>query len=203
MPSRTVLTDVPAWFFVRATVVCHSCGTLNPRGEIIFDRSENNLLRIFAPRQAWGYARRNGHKHRTPCMTGFAERTRPQGACSKTAGDERRRTIQCTPTTPDTHPPRSISTRSPAFTPSQQSNGIFAYAARPPAASLHAHAFCSSRSPLARPLPCADRTIGERNLTTPPGLLAHLRREGEDRATNRSREGREHLFAKTNKKFEI
>ena len=109
-----------------------------------------------------------------PCMTGFAERTRPQGACSKTAGDERRRTIQCTPTTPDTHPPRSISTRSPAFTPSQQSNGIFAYAARPPAASLHAHARCSSRSPLARPLPCVDRTIGERNLTTPRGLLAQL-----------------------------
>ena len=111
---------------------------------------------------------------RGPCMTGFAERTRPRGACSKTAGDERRRTIQCTPTTPDTHPPRSISTRSPAFTPSQQSNGIFAYAARPPAASLHAHARCSSRSPLARPLPCVDRTIGERNLTTPRGLLAQL-----------------------------
>ena len=109
-----------------------------------------------------------------PCMTRFAERTRPRGACSKTASDERRRTIQCTPTTPDTHPPRSISTRSPAFTPSQQSNGIFAYAARPPAASLHAHARCSSRSPLARPLPCVDRTIGERNLTTPRGLLAQL-----------------------------
>ena len=107
-------------------------------------------------------------------MTRFAERTRPRGACSKTAGDERRRTIPCTTTTPDTHPPRSIPTRSPAFTPSQQSNGIFAYAARPPAASLHAHARCSSRSPLARPLPCVDRTIGERNLTTPRGLLAQL-----------------------------
>ena len=107
-------------------------------------------------------------------MTRFAERTRPRGACRHTAGDERRRTIQCTPTTPDTHPPRSIPTRSPAFTPSQQSNGIFANAARPPAASLHAHARCSSRSPLARPLPCVNRTISERNLLTPRGLLAQL-----------------------------
>ena len=112
--------------------------------------------------------------HGGPCMTRFAETTRPRGACSKTTGDERRRTIQCTPTTPDTHPPCSIPTRSPAFTPSQQSNGIFAHAAQPPAASLHAHARRSSRSPLARPLPCVDRTIGERNLTTPRGLLAQL-----------------------------
>ena len=27
---------------------------------------------------------------------------------------------------------------------------------------------------LARPLPCVDRTIGERSLTTPRGLLAQL-----------------------------
>ena len=107
-------------------------------------------------------------------MTRFRRDTRPRGACSKTAGDESRRTIQCTPTTPDTHPPRSIPTRSPDFTPSQQSKGIFAYAARPLVASLHAHAFCSSRSPLARSLSCVDRTIGERNVTTPRGLLAQL-----------------------------
>jgi len=35
-----------------------------------------------------------------------------------------------------------------------------------------AHAPCSARSHLARPLPCVDRTIGECNLITPRGLLA-------------------------------
>jgi len=33
---------------------------------------------------------------------------------------------------------------------------------------------CSARSHLARPLPCVDRTIGERSLTTPRCLLAQL-----------------------------
>jgi len=37
-----------------------------------------------------------------------------------------------------------------------------------------AHAPGSARSPFARPLPCVDRTIGERNLITPRGLLAQL-----------------------------
>jgi len=45
-------------------------------------------------------------------------------------GDESRRTtIQCTLATPHTHPARSLPTRSPALTPFQEGNGIFAYAA--------------------------------------------------------------------------
>jgi len=37
-----------------------------------------------------------------------------------------------------------------------------------------AHAPCSARSHLARPLPCVDKTISERSLTNPRGLLAQL-----------------------------
>jgi hypothetical protein len=42
------------------------------------------------------------------------------------------------------------------------------------ARSMPAPAPCSARSHLARPLPCANRTVGERNLITPRGLLAQL-----------------------------
>ena len=102
------------------------------------------------------------------------KKTRPRGACSKAAGDESRRTaIQCTLVTPHTHPARSLPTPSPALTPFQGSNGIFAYAACLPAASLP-HVPCFSRSPLARPLPCVDRSIGERNLTCLRALPAQL-----------------------------
>ena len=101
-------------------------------------------------------------------------KTRPRGACSKAAGDESRRTtIQCTLVTPHTHPARSLPTPSPALTPFRGSNGIFAYAACLPAASLP-HVPCFSRSPLARPLPCVDRSIGERNLTCLRALPAQL-----------------------------
>ena len=102
------------------------------------------------------------------------KKTRPRGACSKAAGDESRRTtIQCTLATPHTHPARSLPTPSPALTPFRGSNGIFAYAACLPAASLP-HVPCFSRSPLARPLPCVDRSIGERNLTCLRALPAQL-----------------------------
>ena len=102
------------------------------------------------------------------------KKTRPRGACSKAAGDESRRTtIQCTLATPHTHPARSLPTPSPALTPFRGSNGIFAYAACLPAASLP-HVPCFSRSPLARPLPCVDRSIGERNPTCLRALLAQL-----------------------------
>ena len=102
------------------------------------------------------------------------KKTRPRGACSKAAGDESRRTtIQCTLATPHTHPARSLPTPSPALTPFRGSNGIFAYAACLPAASLP-HVPCFSRSPLARPLPCVDRSFGERNPTCLRALLAQL-----------------------------
>ena len=108
-----------------------------------------------------------------PCMA-RPKKTRPRGACSKAAGDESRRTtIQCTLATPHTHPARSLPTPSPALTPFRGSNGIFAYAACLPAASLP-HVPCFSRSPLARPLPCVDRSIGERNLTCLRALPAQL-----------------------------
>jgi len=107
-------------------------------------------------------------------MARTPKKTRPRGACSKAAGDESRRTaIQCTLVTPHTHPARSLPTPSPALTPFRGSNGIFAYAACLPAASLP-HVPCFSRSPLARPLPCVDRSIGERNLTCLRALPAQL-----------------------------
>jgi len=40
--------------------------------------------------------------------------------------------------------------------------------------ALSAPAPCSARPPLARPLPCVDRTVGERSLIVPRGLLAQL-----------------------------
>ena len=114
-----------------------------------------------------------GNQKQGPCMA-RPKKTRPRGACSKAAGDESRRTtIQCTLATPHTHPARSLPTPSPALTPFRGSNGIFAYAACLPAASLP-HVPCFSRSPLARPLPCVDRSIGERNLTCLRALPAQL-----------------------------
>ena len=100
-------------------------------------------------------------------------KTRPQGAHCKDAGDESQLTSQCTPTTPHTRTARALAACSPALTPAQESNGIFACEACLPACRP-AHAPCSARSHLARPLPCVDRTIGERSLTTPRGLLAQL-----------------------------
>ena len=111
--------------------------------------------------------------HLGRCMA-RPKKTRPRGACSKAAGDESRRTtIQCTLATPHTHPARSLPTPSPALTPFRGSNGIFAYAACLPAASLP-HVPCFSRSPLARPLPCVDRSFGERNPTCLRALPAQL-----------------------------
>jgi hypothetical protein len=52
----------------------------------------------------------------------------------------------------------------------QARNGIFTCAACRPA-----HAPCSARSPLARALPCVDRTIGDRNLIAPRVFERSLR----------------------------
>ena len=106
-------------------------------------------------------------------MARHVQKTRPQGAHCKDAGDESQLTSQCTPTTPHTRTARALAACSPALTPAQESNGIFACEACLPACRP-AHAPCSARSHLARPLPCVDRTIGERSLTTPRGLLAQL-----------------------------
>jgi hypothetical protein len=44
----------------------------------------------------------------------------------------------------------------------------------PPKACWRTPSPCSTHSPLACPLPCVDRTIGERNLIAPWGLLVQL-----------------------------
>ena len=106
-------------------------------------------------------------------MARHVQKTRPQGAHCNDAGDESQLTSQCTPTTPHTRTARALAVCSPALTPAQESNGIFACEACLPACRP-ANAPCSARSHLAHPLPCVDRTIGERSLTTPRGLLAQL-----------------------------
>jgi len=105
-------------------------------------------------------------------MARCVEKTRPQCAHRKAAGDESQRAIQGTPTTPHARTTRSLAACSPALTPALECNGIFACAACLTAACRPDPAPCSARSTLAHPLPCVDRTAGERNLIVPRGLQA-------------------------------
>ena len=78
------------------------------------------------------------------------QKTRPQGAHCKDAGDESQLTSQCTPTTPHTRTARALAVCSPALTPAQESNGIFACAA------------CPSPPPRLRSIdPCTPASGGE------------------------------------------
>ena len=99
-----------------------------------------------------GEARREDAAKRGACMARHVKKTRPQGTHRKAAGDESRRTIQCTPTTPHIRTARSLAACSPALIPAQKSNGIFACAACR-SACRSAHAPCSARPHLACPLP--------------------------------------------------
>ena len=76
-------------------------------------------------------------------MARHVVKTRPRGAQHQAAGDEHRRAIQRTHTTPHMRTARSPDARSPACNPAHHSNGIFTSARSP----QHAQRSSSERNP--------------------------------------------------------